>query len=50
MHTKIIFTGNLDQIDRMRRLDWLSSGLAYTTGRFANQKLVASIKFQTSVR
>jgi len=50
MHTKIIFTGDLDQIDRKRRLDRLSSGLAYATGRLANQKLVASVKFQTSVR
>lgn len=48
--TKIIFTGDLDQIDRKRRLDKLSSGLAYAISRLSGQKLVASIKFQTSVR
>ncbi|MBF0234867.1 MAG: PhoH family protein [Desulfamplus sp.] len=50
MGTKIIFTGDLDQIDRKRRLDRLSSGLAYAISRLSGQKLVASIKFQTSVR
>lgn len=48
--TKIVFTGDLDQIDRKRRLDKLSSGLAYAAGRLAGQSLVASIRFQTSVR
>ncbi|MBF0210324.1 MAG: PhoH family protein [Desulfamplus sp.] len=48
--TKIIFTGDLDQIDRKRRLDKLSSGLAYAISRLSGQRLVASIKFQTSVR
>ncbi len=48
--TKIVFTGDLDQIDRKRRLDRLSSGLAYASGRLAGQSLVASIRFQTSVR
>jgi len=50
MGTKIVFTGDLDQIDRKRRLDRLSSGLAYAVGRLANQKLVASVRFHTSVR
>lgn len=48
--TKIVFTGDLDQIDRKRRLDRLSSGLAYASGRLAGQSLVASVRFQTSVR
>ncbi|MBU1340866.1 MAG: PhoH family protein, partial [Proteobacteria bacterium] len=48
--SKIVFTGDLDQIDRKRRLDRLSSGLAYAVGRLANQKLVASVRFHTSVR
>ncbi len=48
--TKIIFTGDLDQIDRKRRLDRMSSGLAYAASRLSDQKLVALIKFQTSVR
>ncbi len=50
MGTQIIFTGDLDQIDRKRRLDKLSSGLAYAISRLSGQPLVASIKFQTSVR
>jgi len=50
MGTKIIFTGDLDQIDRKRRLDKISSGLAYAISRLSGQRLVASIKFQTSVR
>ncbi|MBF0230341.1 MAG: PhoH family protein [Desulfamplus sp.] len=50
MGTKIIFTGDLDQIDRKRRLDKLSSGLAYAISKLSGQSLVASIKFQTSVR
>lgn len=50
MGTKIIFTGDLDQIDRKRRLDKLSSGLAYAISRLSGQKLVASVKFETSVR
>ncbi|MBF0573125.1 MAG: PhoH family protein [Desulfamplus sp.] len=50
MGTKIIFTGDLDQIDRKRRLDKLSSGLAYAISKLSGQSVVASIKFQTSVR
>ncbi|MBF0377638.1 MAG: PhoH family protein [Desulfamplus sp.] len=50
MGTKIIFTGDLDQIDRKRRLDKLSSGLAYAISKLSGQSLVASVKFQTSVR
>lgn len=48
--TKLIFTGDLDQIDRKRRLDRTSNGLAYAAGRLAGQDIVASIKFHTSVR
>ncbi len=48
--TKIIFTGDLDQIDRRRRLDKISSGLAYASGRLRDQGIVASVKFKTSVR
>ncbi|GAB6094468.1 PhoH family protein [Desulfatiferula olefinivorans] len=48
--SKIIFTGDLDQIDRRRRLDKISSGLAYASGRLQGQEIVASIKFKTSVR
>ncbi|OGR27895.1 MAG: hypothetical protein A2277_21550 [Desulfobacterales bacterium RIFOXYA12_FULL_46_15] len=48
--TKIVFTGDLGQIDRKRRLDKLSSGLAYASGRLAGQNLVATVRFETSVR
>lgn len=48
--SKIIFTGDLDQIDRRRRLDKISSGLAYAASRLQGQNIVASIKFKTSVR
>jgi PhoH-like ATPase len=50
MGTRIIFTGDLDQIDRKRRLDKVSSGLAYAMSRLRGQKIVASVKFEVSVR
>jgi len=50
MGTRIIFTGDLDQIDRKRRLDKVSSGLAYAMSRLGGQKIVASVKFEVSVR
>lgn len=50
MGSKIIFTGDLDQIDRRRRLDKTSSGLAYAASRLQDQDIVASVKFKTSVR
>lgn len=48
--TGIIFTGDPDQIDRKRRLDRISGWLAYAAGRLADQKLMAAVRFQTSVR
>ena len=48
--TKIVFTGDLDQIDRKRRLDKSSSGLAYASSRLLGQPIVACVKFQDSVR
>jgi PhoH-like ATPase len=50
MVTNLIFTGDLDQFDRTRRLDKASNGLAYAAGRLANQDIVACVKFHTSVR
>ncbi len=50
MGTRIIFTGDLDQIDRKRRLDKVSSGLAYAMSRLGGQQIVASVKFEVSVR
>ncbi len=48
--SKIVFTGDLDQIDRRRRLDKISSGLAYASSRLHDKEIVASVKFKTSVR
>jgi PhoH-like ATPase len=48
--SKIIFTGDLDQIDRKRRLDKISSGLACSSDRLKNHDIVASISFKKSVR
>ena len=48
--TKLVFTGDLDQIDRKRRLDRASNGLAYAAGRMTNQEIVGHVKFHTSVR
>ena len=50
MGTRIVFTGDLGQIDRKRRLDRMSSGLAYAISRLGGQKIVASVKFEVSVR
>jgi len=48
--TKMIFTGDLGQIDRSRRLDRRNSGLAYAMKRMANKPTIASINFKETVR
>lgn len=48
--TKVIFTGDLGQIDRKRRLDRRSSGLAYASERLSNHPLVAVTRFKETVR
>ena len=48
--SKIVFTGDLGQIDRKRRLDKHSSGLAYASSKMFNQKLVANSVFKHTVR
>ena len=50
MHTKIIFTGDLGQIDRKKKLDPRSSGLAYAMSKMKGNKLVSSIIFKNVVR
>jgi len=45
--TKLVFTGDLDQIDRKRRLDRISNGLAYAAGRMANQEIVGHVDSPT---
>jgi len=48
--TKMIFTGDLSQIDRRRRLDSRSSGLNYAINRLQGHKLVGISTFRESVR
>lgn len=49
-HTKMIFTGDLGQIDRKKKLDARSSGLAYAMSRMKGRDLVSSIVFKNVVR
>ncbi len=48
--TKLIFTGNLQQIDRKRKLDQKSSGLTYAVKTMENHPLVAVITLQETLR
>lgn len=48
--TKIIFTGDLEQLDRHRFLDRKSNGLAYTAKRFSGVKLASLANFEKTVR
>ncbi len=48
--TKIVFTGDLGQIDRRRRLDEKSSGLTYAMDCLKGSPLVASTNFKETVR
>jgi PhoH-like ATPase len=50
LNTKLVFTGDLDQIDRKRRLDRKTSGLAYAMSKLANQPMVAIVNFKDTVR
>ena len=49
-NTKMVFTGDLGQIDRNRRLDRKSSGLAYAMSKMANQATVGICNFKDTVR
>ncbi len=48
--TKMVFTGDLGQIDRTRKLDRNSSGLAYAMAKMRDHPLVASTNFSEPVR
>jgi PhoH-like ATPase len=48
--TKMVFTGDLGQIDRNRRLDRKTSGLAYAMSKMANQRIVGIVNFKDTVR
>jgi PhoH-like ATPase len=49
-NTKMVFTGDLGQIDRNRRLDRKTSGLAYAMSKMANQSMVGIVNFKDTVR
>lgn len=48
--SKIIFTGDLGQIDRMKKIDSHSSGLAYASVKLAGEKMVSTVHFKKTVR
>ncbi len=48
--TKMIFTGDLGQIDTKTRIEPKSSGLAYGMARMSNKKLVGVTNFNDTVR
>jgi PhoH-like ATPase len=49
-NAKMVFTGDLGQIDRNRRLDRKTSGLAYAMNKMANQSVVGIVNFKDTVR
>jgi len=49
-NTKMVFTGDLGQIDRNRRLDRKTSGLAYAMSKMSNQRVVGIVNFKDTVR
>jgi len=50
LNTKMVFTGDLGQIDRNRRLDRRTSGLAYAMDRMAGNEMVGAVNFRDTVR
>lgn len=50
MYSKIVFTGDLGQIDRRRRLDEKTSGLAFGIARMNDHPMVAVTNFKETVR
>ena len=46
----MVFTGDLGQIDRNRRLDRKTSALAYAMNQMANQSMVGIVNFKDTVR
>ncbi|MCK5020954.1 MAG: PhoH family protein, partial [Candidatus Peribacteraceae bacterium] len=47
---KIIFTGDLGQIDRMKKINADSSGLAYASVKMVDQPMVSVVHFKKTVR
>lgn len=50
VNSKIVFTGDLGQIDRNRRLDRKTSGLAYAMSKMTDQSMVGIVNFKDTVR
>ncbi len=48
--SKVVITGDLDQIDRQRRLDKKTSGLAYAIAKMRNHTSIAVSTFEETVR
>ena len=48
--SKIIFTGDLGQIDRLKKIDSYSSGLAYASVKMAGERMVSTVHFKKTVR
>lgn len=48
--SKIIFTGDLGQIDRTKKVDATSNGLAYASVKMGNQPMVSTVHFRETVR
>lgn len=48
--TKMIFTGDLDQVDIQKLVSRETNGLAYASSKMSNQKMVSSINFKKTVR
>lgn len=49
-NSKIIFTGDLGQIDRKRKIDANTNGLAYASVKMSNNKMVSTVYFKKTVR
>lgn len=50
MNTKLVFTGDLGQIDRRKMLDERSNGLAYAIAKMSNHPYVGVTTFKDTVR
>ncbi len=48
--SKMVFTGDVGQIDRRKKLNSRNNGLIYASTRMINSPLVSSISFQKTVR
>lgn len=48
--SKVVFTGDLDQIDRRRKLNSRSSGINYAANALMNEELVGVTTFKDTVR